>query len=78
MQKSDIGRGQMHSDIIKGVGENIWVKHPYGWRKGGERSEPTAASRPSNGRAQRVILLVIISFIVLQMPEIDTDFKFEI
>jgi len=48
----------MHSDIIKGVGENIWVKHPYGRRKGGERSEPTAASRPSNRRAQRVILLV--------------------
>ena len=49
-----------NSDNMEGVGENIWVKHPYGWRKGGEQSEPTAAGTPSNGRVERVILLVVL------------------
>ena len=52
------------SDIMKGVFEHIQVKHPYWRRKGGERSEPTAASRPSDGGAERVILLVFIKSII--------------
>ena len=42
--KSDINGGhwQKVNDIMKEVGENIRVKHPYGRRKGGEQSEPPA------------------------------------